>query len=51
VKLAGYEVFRFGAHELTNGDPTALLRTFFRDLLASTISPSLLHSYTVKPDR
>lgn len=34
VKLAGYEVFRFGAHELTNGNPTALLRTFFRELLA-----------------
>ena len=34
VKLAGYEVFRFGAHELTHGDPAALLRVFFRDLLA-----------------
>jgi hypothetical protein len=34
VKLAGYEVFRFGAHELTDGDPAALLQVFFRDLLA-----------------
>jgi very-short-patch-repair endonuclease len=34
VKLAGYEVFRFGAHELTHGDSAALLRAFFRDLLA-----------------
>jgi hypothetical protein len=34
VKLAGHEVFRFGAHELTNGNSTAMVRTFFRDLLA-----------------
>lgn len=46
MKLAGYEVFRFGAHELTNGDPTALLRTFFRDLLAQhhlSVAPTFVH--------
>ena len=36
LKLAGYEVYRFGGFELTNPDPRErLLRQFYADLLSS----------------
>lgn len=35
LRLAGYEVYRFGAHELTSADAVDGLRSFFRELLTA----------------
>jgi very-short-patch-repair endonuclease len=33
LRLKGYEVYRFGGHELTFGNAPALLRQFFTELI------------------
>jgi hypothetical protein len=34
LRLTGYEVYRFGGHELTRSGATETVRTFFHQLLS-----------------